>query len=169
MTKLFAIGILALSVLQSCNNKPMNINEFMVDISEFKIDNTILKDGDYVEVLGSSGNLTEEHNIDFYNLVVVRSEETGDTVNVLVTNFYQSNLNNPRTRFISNSSLIGKLLESNGDPKKNDGINIKDIKPKSYKKVFYDREYIQVDVRKYPSITGNLGDYIIEGDIEEFE
>src|SRR5690606_11917640 len=107
--------------------------------------------------------------IDFYNLVVVRSEKTGDTINVLVTNFFQADLNNPYTRFISNTSVFGKILERNSDAEQLNGTNIKDLKPKSYNKVFYDTEFIQSDVRKYPSITGNLGDYTIEGDISNLE
>lgn len=167
MTKIFTIGLIAFGSLYSCKSAPKDLEEFMVDISEFKINDSILKDGDYVKILGSSGNLTKDHEIDFYNLVVVKSEETGDTINVLVTNFYQVNLNNPRTRFISNSSLMGKLVENASNYEQLDGTNIKDLKSKSYDKVFYDREYIQVDVREYPSITGNLGDYTIEGDISE--
>lgn len=167
MIKLFTIGLLAFGILYSCNSGQKDLDKFMVDISEFNINDTILKDGDYVEILGSSGNLTREHEIDFYNLIVVRSEDTGDTVNVLVTNFYQSDLNNPRTRFISNSSISGKLLENVENFSELDGVNIKDIKSKKYKNIFYDSEYIQVDVRKYPSITGNLGDYTIEGDLSE--
>lgn len=170
MIKYLLIGILSIGVLHSCTNESedlMDLDKFMVDISEFSINDTILKDGDYVEILGSSGNLTREHEIDFYNLVVVRSEETGNTINVLVTNFYQADLNNPRTRFISNSSLMGKLIENASNSEQLDGTNIKDLKSKSYSKVFYDSEYIQVDVRNYPAITGNLGDYTIEGNISE--
>lgn len=162
MMKLFTIVLLLICSLCSCKSGSKNLDEFMVDISEFKINDSILRDGDYVEILGSSGNLTKEHEIDFYNLVVVRSEKTGDTINVLVTNFYQSDLNNPRTRFISNSSLMGKLVENVENTEKLDGKNIKDLKSKSYNKVFYDSEFIQVDIRKYPAITGNLGDYTIE-------
>lgn len=164
MMKLFTIVLLLICSLCSCKSGPKNLDEFMIDISEFKMNDSILRDGDYVEILGSSGNLTEEHEIDFYNLVVVRSEKTGDTVNVLVTNFYQSDLNDPRTRFMSNSSLMGKLVENTENL---DGKNIKDLKSKSFHKVFYDSEFIQVDVRKYPSITGNLGDYIMEDDLNE--
>ena len=134
----------------------------MFDISEFKIDNDILKDGDRVEILGSSGNLTEEHTIDFYSLVVVKSLETGDTVNVLVTNYFMSDLNDPETVFMSNSSVAGKLMERTFDAEKLEGQDINNLKAKSFKKVFYDREYIQVDVRNYPSITGTLGDYFVE-------
>jgi translation elongation factor P/translation initiation factor 5A len=166
MKQIFTISLATL-ILYSCKSGPKDLSEYMVDISEFKINNKILKDGDYIEILGSSGNLTKEHEIDFYNLVVVKSVETGDTINVLVTNFYQADLNNPRTRFMSNSSSAGKLMEQASNFEELDGKNIKDLKAKSFSKVFYDSEFIQVNVRKYPTITGNLGDYTIQGDFSE--
>src|SRR5690606_31674181 len=141
MKKSYFIILATLALLLSCKNKPTNLDSFMVNLSEFQINDTILKDGDRVRILGSSGNLTEEHEIDFYNLVVVRSEKTGDTINVLVTNFFQADLNNPYTRFISNTSVFGKILERNSDAEQLNGTNIKDLKPKSYNKVFYDTEF----------------------------
>ncbi|MEO9257621.1 MAG: hypothetical protein ABI207_04515, partial [Crocinitomicaceae bacterium] len=64
---------------------------------------------------------------------------------------------------------VGKIFErsTNFDQIKNK--KLKDIKPKTFKKVLYDTEYIQIDVRKYPSITGNLGDYYISGDLDEYD
>jgi hypothetical protein len=167
MKRFYTTLFISLGMLYGCSIGPKNLDDFMVDISEFKINNEILKDGDYVEILGSSGNLTKEHEIEFYNLVVVRSLETGDTVNVLVTTFYEADLNNPKTRFMSNSSLVGKLFENTSNLEDLTGENINKLKPKSYKKVFYDSEYIQIDVREYPAITGTLGDFTIDGNIEE--
>lgn len=161
--KIISISI----ILSSCSPGIKDLEPFMVDISAFNIDNSLLKDGDKVEILGSSGNLSSEHHIDFYNLVVVRSLETGDTINVLVTNYFMADLNNPETMFISNSSNIGKLIENNSEIESMDDFKLKDLKSKKYSKVFYDTEYIQVDVMEHPSIIGNLGDYTIEGDLHE--
>ena len=143
-------------IVGSCKNQPKNIENLMVDISEFKINDSILKDGDRVQILGSSGSLTKEHKIDFYNLVVVKSLETGDTVNVLLTNYFMADLNDPETIFITNSSVMGLAIESLDSP-----VNTVISKAKKYKKVLYDTEFIEIDVRGYPSITGNLGDYVI--------
>jgi hypothetical protein len=139
-----------------------DLTPFMVDVTQFKIDTSILKDGEKVEILGSSGNLTEKHKIDFYNLVVVRSLESGDTVNVLLTNFFQAT-SNPETVFMSNSSIMGKAFENSDELQ--EGVDINKIPSKKFSKVFYDTEFIEVDVRKYPAIPGNLGDFTIEGEL----
>lgn len=164
------LSLLPFLLLLACNSDTSRLDKYMVAISEFKIDPEILQDGDYVEILGSSGNLREDDKIDFYNLVVVRSERTGDTVNVLLTNYFMADLNNPRTRFLSNTSTIGKLIEKASSLKDIEGKQLENIKPKTFKKVFYDSEYIQVDVRDIPAITGNLGDFSLEeGDISDFD
>lgn len=169
MTKILFALLVTTILIASCNNEPKNLDEFMVDISEFQIDTTVLKDGDYVRILGSSGNLTEEHSIDFYTLIVVQSLESGDTINVLMTNFYQTDLNDTETRFMSNSSMMGRIVERNNHPDVFDGKKLEDVSPLKYDKVFYDQEYIQVDVRNYPAITGNLGDWVIEGNLDDIE
>lgn len=165
MKSLFIVMFLMVGLSSSCSFSPKNLDKFMVDISEFTINDTILMDGDFVQILGSSGNLTKQHNIDFYSLVVVKSERTGDTVNVLVPIFFMADLNNPRIRFMSNSSVVGKILNSVLNKEELDGKNLDDFTSKSFNKVLYDSEYIQVDVREYPAITGNLGDYTITGDM----
>ncbi|MNU85183.1 hypothetical protein D3C71_749210 [compost metagenome] len=137
----------------------------MVNVSEFKIDTTALKDGEKVEIIGSSGNLTKKHHIDFYSLVVVKSLETGDTVNVLVTNFFMADLDNPQINFISNTSTAGMLLENVESSEDIDNKNINKLSPKKFKKVFYDTEYIGVNTREYPAITGNFGYYSISGEL----
>lgn len=141
------ISIITLIFLSACNNGPRNLDEFMVDISEFNIDNNALKDMEEVEILGASGNITAEHEIDFYTLVVVRSMETGDTVNVLMTTFNPIDVQNRQVKFLSNNNILGKLLENTPDFDENGKANLKDLKAKTYKKVLYDTEYIDVDVR----------------------
>ena len=163
MNRYIIVGIIFFALLSSCSSKSENLDNYLVDISEFNIQNDILKDGDYVEILGSTDKVTKDDQQNFYNLVVVKCEETGDTVNVLVTSFFQSDLNNPRTRFISNSSVVGKIFERSGDLEKLNGDDLRELEPKSFDKVFYDHDFIQVDVRQYPSIAGTLGDYTIEG------
>ncbi len=171
----FAVGLLLTGFLPSCSNTPDDLNEtrdlrnLMVDVSEFRIEKNVLKDGEHVEIIGLTGNLTGKEKFDFYNLAVVRSEETGDTINVLLTTFYNMDLNGKHTQFISNNSPMGLLLDNHGNPEKIKNTNIKDLKPKTFEQVFYDTEYISEDVRKYPAITGNFGNFTIQQDASDAE
>ncbi|MBU2019502.1 MAG: hypothetical protein KJ941_07645, partial [Bacteroidetes bacterium] len=156
MKKPYSIGMknlfLVLSILivvLGCSSGPKKLDEFLIDVSEFTISNDLLKDGDYVEILGASGNLSSEHKMDFYNLIVVRSLESGDTINILCTNYFQINPNNPKTRFISNTTKMGKLIENASTA--NTGDDLDNLEPKKFDKVFYDTDYIQLDIRKYKS------------------
>lgn len=169
MFKKTSILLLSVAVLAACSNSPKNLEEFMVPISEFTIDNSLLKDGDFVEILGASGNLTSEHTHDFYNLIVVRSERTGDTINVLSTSFFMLNESNPRTQFISNSSTIGKMMENSSEVKESKDFDAKTLKAKKFNRVLVDTEFIQIDVRKYPAVTGVLGTIEGNSDIEDLE
>lgn len=155
------ITAVLLAVLFACDRLPKNLEKFIVDVSEFTINDSILKDGDYVRVLGASGNLKGEYEIDFYNLVVVKSMKTGDTINVLATNYHSPDVKSEKIQFVSNQSMIGKLFDNHNNLEVLENANINDLKPKTYNKVFYDTEYIRVDVRKYPAITGLLANYTV--------
>lgn len=154
-------------LLSSCNNQRVDIDRYLVDISEFTIQNDILKDGDYIEILGSTDKLSMEGVHDFYNLVVVKSEATGDTINILLTSFYQADLNIPRIQFFSNSSTIGKVMERAKELKDLSNEQINNLASKTFEKVFYDHDFIQVDVRQYPSIPGTLGNFYIDSNSHE--
>ncbi len=60
-------------LLISYNTKPKDLSNYLVNVSTFKVNNDILNQGDYVETLGFSGNLTNKHKLEFYNLFIVRS------------------------------------------------------------------------------------------------
>ena len=164
MKPLTSLYLLLIFGLFACSDSETekDLTPFMVDVNQFKIDTGALKDGEKVEILGSSGNLTENHKVDFYNLVVVRSLESGDTVNVLITSFFQAT-SNPETVFMSNTSIMGKAFENADEIK--DGDDITKMPSKKFNKVFYDTEFIQLDVRKYRAIPGNLGNFTIEGEL----
>lgn len=57
-----------------------------------------------------------------------------------------------------------KLFEQVTNGEFIEGQNVNDIEAKTYDKVFYDSEYIQVDVRKFPAVTGGLGNYRVISD-----
>lgn len=170
MIKNISIPVLISIFLAGCSDTPKDLEEFMVPVSEFKIDDEVLKDGEYVEILGASGNLTSDHKHDFYNLIVVRSEKTGDTINVLSTSFFMLDENNSRTQFISNKSKIGKLFENGTELKDGETFDASKLKSKKFNRVLFDTEFIQVKVKNYPTVIGLVGG-TIEGEenLEDLE
>lgn len=156
-TVLFLLPCLFL--LTACFQNSIDLEQYMVDTSEFNIDSTLLKDGDYVDILGASGKLNKLQNLDFYNLVVVRSVKTGDTINVLSSNFF-FNSQSRRTQFVSAFTTNGKIIDLVLNNRENiEDFNVNEVKVQLYDKVFYDYDYIQLDVRKYPAVVGTFGDF----------
>lgn len=150
----------------SCGG-PIDLKEHMVSLNGFKMDPYILQDGAEIEIIGMSDKITPEHKIDFYNLVVVRSLETGDTVNVLATTFINQGQNGAYMKFISTESAHGLILEAQSDKKDLNNINMNDLKPKRFNKVFYDKDFLHADLKRYPTIIGIIGDYTIINDVEK--
>lgn len=163
--KYFLAIIIGTTLLFACSENSKNLDEMLVDTSRFIINDSILKNGDYVEILGATDKLSNEDKFEFYNLIVVRSERTGDTVNILTTKYFVVEPNNPRTQFISGSSLMGKLFDNASNLKVGESIHPDSIQTKKFDKVLFDTEFIQVDVYNYPSIIGNLG-LTFDGDLE---
>jgi hypothetical protein len=165
MKLIFSIGIL-FSILASCIG-PINLEEHMVSPNGFKMDPYILQDGAEIEIIGMSDKITPEHKIDFYNLVVVRSVETGDTINVFATIYVHPNQHRKNMKFISTESPSGLILEAQSDKKDLNNINMNDLKPKRFNKVFYDKDFLPADLKRYPTIIGIIGDYTIINDVEK--
>lgn len=161
----FSIGIIFL-ILASCGG-PIDLEKHMVSPEGFKMDPYILQDGAEIEIIGMSDKITTEHKIDFYNLVVVRSVETGDTINVFATIYVHLNQHKKNMKFISTESPGGLILEAQSDKKDLNNINMTDLKPKRFNKVFYDKEFLSSDVKRFPTIIGIIGDYTIINDVEK--
>ena len=164
MNRNLIIGFALFVLFTACKNESSYSDEMMVDVSEFNMQNDILKDGDYVKVIGSSARIERSKEVDFYTLVVVKAEATGDTINVLLTGSYDQKLDDARTQFLSNTSDVGKVFDNIENKRILESTNVNDLKPKSFKKVFYNTEYIQIDVRQYPTVTGNFGHIYINED-----
>ncbi|MCR9173519.1 MAG: hypothetical protein NXI10_13545 [bacterium] len=147
-------------VLLSCGDSK-NLDESLVDISKFKMDDSALEDGEDVRILGASGNLTSDDEMDFYNLIVVESLETGKTVNVLMPTYIFVDEYSRELQFYSFKTTFGRIVGSTGskglDKNVEKKVNLKDIQPPKFDKVLYDKEFIQTNVYNNPTIIGTLG------------
>jgi len=143
-------------LLFSCGSDEKDLDQYLVDISKFNMDENALKDGEKVRILGASGNLTNDDKMDFYNLIVVESLETGEEVNVLMINYIHTGEGPQTLDFISYDTPMGKLAAMDpAEVPKN--IKVSEIELKKHQKVLYDTEYIQADVYDNPTIIGGLG------------
>ncbi len=147
---------IAFLVLSSCGSEDKNLEQYLVDVSKFKIDNAALKDGEEIRILGASGNLTNDDEMDFYNLVVVESLETGKVVNVLMLDYIFVDENNRDLNFISFETQTGKMYALNASDAFEPNANIDDIEIPTFDKVLYDTEYIQDDIYGNPTVIGGL-------------
>ena len=152
------------NVQQAVTEEPSKQN-FFVDVSECTLVDSLLKDGDVLEILASSGNISSSTKMDFYLLFLVKSLRTGDTLNVLSTNFYKARIDDPQVNFVSQDNVMGKIIGNIDQINENESTPIAELKEKNFDKVYYDTDYIQVDVRKYPAVIGSIGDKVGEGDI----
>lgn len=151
----FFFLLTTLFLLQSCGSDK-NLDQYLVDVSKFNMDETALKDGEKVRIIGASGNLTNDDEMNFYNLIVVESLETGNVVNVLMVNYIFVDENNRDLNFISFETEMGKLMGATGNDGTVKGKNIDDLEIPKFDKVLYDTEYLTEDLYGNPTIIGGL-------------
>lgn len=158
MIKYFsALFIILIAV--ACQDSRKN----MIKVDEFQMDKTALKDSEEIEILCGSGN-PEYGEEDYYIHLIVRSTETGDTVNLLHSGSVDQSEGRIKN-FISNESSTGKVLD-NLDRILNSesgSSNVNDMKVKTFDYVFSDPEFIVLDRKRYPAIIGKTAVLVEDG------
>lgn len=142
-----------------CGSKKKDLNKYLVDASEFHVEQDKLHSGDSLEILGASGTITNEDKIDAYILYVVRSLRTGETLNILSTDYIMIRDQSEIIRFISDTDDAGKIAAYATHGKELPEGKIDEIEPLRFDKVFYDTDWIHENVRKYPAVIGQLAQY----------
>lgn len=145
--------IVLLSSVVACNSVQYR------DVSGFSIQPNALKDGEKIRLLAyfySSSN----SGSDFYNHVVVRSEESGDTCNILVPwnqGFTESD-GDSLYNYFSPENLINKVSV--------EGITVgtRDLRPEdtsatfpAYNKVVRIKETDHIAINDFPTVKGSIG------------
>lgn len=152
--KLLFIFSIIFFTFYSCSNEKHRDDTHLVDISKFKIDTTVLHDGDSVKVLCASLKLFPTDTISYYVHTVVVSLKTGDTVNVLASGSINITEENRITEFYSFNNKFALAMQSMNDIKT--GKNSIIPKEKKYKKVHSDPQYIALKTSHFPSVRGML-------------
>lgn len=157
MKPFYQITLLTLLFLTSCGTK----YEYW-ETSKFVIDNTALAESEEIKLLYASRGPNKTADKDFYYHLIVISQKTGDTVNILTTvnnNITESD-ENKIYNFYSEDGLLSNLMRV--DPKELTEIKkIDDVTemnpPKRLDKVARDPAFDVIANNNYPTVIGFIG------------
>lgn len=131
------------------------------EVSKFKMDSTALQDGEPVKLYYSSRGPDSNGEREYYIHLIVISQKTGDTVNVLTA------LNNELTmadkdsvfNFLTQDNIVSKMIQMDPDDladiKNVDDVN--KIELTEINKVARDPEFDAIADNTYPTVIGTLG------------
>lgn len=130
------------------------------DIDQFQIEPSALKDKEKVKVLYTSRSPNVKVDT-VYTHLIVRSEETGDTVNILTTAntpFKSSDVDSVFTYF-DEDNLIFKIAQIGAANLEPNSIieQAEKTKPIRYKKVWRDPTFDHLAKNTFPSVFGVIG------------
>jgi hypothetical protein len=144
----------SLLLFTQCGQEPYG----MKDISEYEIVKEGLEHGEQVEVIYSSGSPDDNFETNYYLQMIVVSQASFDTFNLLTT--INSNVTEKdRMRyFVGADSPVNKLFE-NLDQFEN-GMKIQDLEEKKIDQVIVNNETKSEIENTYPTIIGTLANEI---------
>jgi hypothetical protein len=147
------ILFVVLRFLLSCNSVQYR------DVSEFAIQPKALKDGEKIRLLAYFYGPSNSSS-DFYNHAVIKSEESGDTCNILIPcdhGFTQSD-GDSIYNYFSPDNLINKV---NLD---DISVGTRDLRPSDtaasfpeYKKVVRIQDFDNIAINSFPTVKGTIG------------
>lgn len=155
MKPLFGLVLLLLG-LSGCQNT----YEYW-DVSKFKMDRHALNDEEEVELIYSSRGPDDNLDLEYYIHLVVVSQESGDTVNILTTlnNSLDGVEGNRIFNFFDQDNIGTKIGQM--DPETLLDIkNVEDITNRevpSIEKVARDRNFDDIADNDFPTIIGSIG------------
>ncbi len=119
---------------------------------------TALDDNEEVKILYSSGGPDSNENLEYYIHLIVVSQKTGDTVNVLTTmqNGFDISKEDKVFNYLNQGNPITKLMQTNLEKIK-DADEINRTKLKDIKKVARDSKFDYIANNNYPTVIGVLG------------
>ena len=124
------------------------------DISKFNIIPSALEDNEEVDILYLSGGPNSNKTLEYYIHLIVVSQKTGDTVNVLTTkNTFGISVDGKVFRYLNQANPITKLMQTDVEKVKNvDEINR--IKLKDIRKVVRNPKFDYIAINSYPTVIG---------------
>ena len=157
----------------SCNDKKNETITYYKfwDINKFHIVDSALKDEEQIKILYSSSQPENYKKFLYYIHLIVVSQKTGDTVNILTTtdNALTSKDGNKVYAYFDQNNVItklqqiniNKLTESDSSELNNEIKNQNNNKEKvteKISKVARDPKYDSLADNKYPTVIGSIGE-----------
>jgi|GEM_PF-1570453 len=148
-----SLFIVLFGILTSCHSAQYR------DVSEFAIQPNALKDGEKIRLLAYFDGQSNSSN-GFYNHLIVKSEESGDTCNILIPwdhGFTESD-GDSIYYYFSPDNLINKVNM--------DGISTgtRNLRPEDtaalfpeYNKVVRIQDFDNIAINSFPTVKGSIG------------
>ncbi len=128
------------------------------DISEFDISEDLMEDGEYVKVIYNSGAPDNNLDLTYYLHLVVVSQVSNDTFNLLSTGDAIVTETDKMRYYIANNSSANIIMQ-NLDKIQN-GVNINDLSNKDINQVVVNNTTSQDAENNYPTVIGGLANDI---------
>ncbi|HUS03146.1 MAG TPA: hypothetical protein VMY77_15515 [Chitinophagaceae bacterium] len=147
------IVLLIIGSLVSCTSAKYR------DVSEFNMQPEALKEGERIRLIAYFFGPSKTNN-DSYNHVLVVSEESGDTCNILIPwdhGFTQTD-GDSIYNYFRPESLINNIKIDDNTPGTRE-VDLKEITSKfpEYNKVIRIPEFDDVAINKFPTVKGSVG------------
>jgi len=147
---LLTFGVILLS---SCGN-----NYEYRDISQFSIEDTALEDGEEIKLLYTSRGPDNNKDLDYYIHVIVISQKSGDTVNLLtmVDNGFRIGDKYKTYNYFDQNNPVTKVMQVR--PESLEDIEaMKNVRPKEIQKVARDPKFDYIADNDFPTVIGSIG------------
>lgn len=132
------------------------------DINKFKIEKNALQDNEEIMLLYASNGPDENQEREYYYHLIVISQKTGDTINVLTTS--QNGFNKDSAKEIFNfydeKNFITIITHNKINMSSLNGKNVSEtekIKLKKINKVARDNDFDYLADNNYPTVIGSIG------------
>ncbi len=157
MNRIIFISIFSILLLTSCSKYKY------WDLSKFNMNNKALEDGEEIKLLYSSRGPQSDMTQDYYIHLIVISQKTGDTVNVLTPVHNELSMEDKDTvfNFFNENNAVFKIGQMDSENLKDikSADDIDKIKSKKLNKVARDPEFDYLADNTYPTIIGMIGKF----------
>ena len=160
--KSISLALLLLALVFSCNSPSSSGegNYLFWDIEHFYMVEDALEDGEEVKLVYTSNGLGNNKDLTFYYHLIVVSQQSGDTVNVLTSanHGFKKGDEHEVFNFFGKDNMATKILQLNENQlEEGQTIDPESIEMKEITKVARDPEFDFAADNTFPTVIGAIG------------